>query len=617
MTMPWRPAFVVPRTLTERRVRLPPTSITRRLPLLISALVVAVVLAFSWAAYRVVERALTLAAMERTTSASRRMADLLDGSTRRLRSNTSRLAADARVVALAAPSGARSESAVQALLDSVRKANVALIGIEIRDRRGAVLARSGRELPSLAPSAAERAADSASGAWIGVLTMDGDSIAYSLGAPILANGTDTLGHVIQLRHLSSGQGAQTLGELIGSRATLSVGNASGNLWTDLAVRIPGPPVDGRTAGARSYVARDGTRHIGAAAPIPSTPWIVWAESPQSAVLAPARALLGDLALIALFIVAAGTLAGWLLSRQITRPLVAVTRAAEGVAGGDYSRRVTSTAHDELGQLAASFNTMARQVGDAHAVLEARVDERTRELQAAQHELVKREKLAILGQLAGGVGHELRNPLGVMTNALYYLDAVLRDVPADVTEYLGILRTQIGLSEKIIGDLLDFARVKSPQREPVPLGDLVAEQLQRIGPPAGVAVKSEIPASLPPACIDRVQVGQVLLNLLTNAVQAMNGGTGTLTVRAELEDSDWVRLDVHDTGAGIAPDDARHIFEPLFTTKARGIGLGLAVSRTLVHANGGEITFASEPGRGTTFTVRLPTSNGNGACTAGS
>ena len=595
------------------------TSIARRLPLLISALVVVVVLAFSWAAYRVVEHALTIAAMERTASASQRLAGMLDESGRRLRGDMRRLASDARVTRVATRS--LTASAVQTLLDSARRASPTVIGMEIRDTRDSVLARSGRALPPLPAPAANSVDAAGGGAWIGPLAMNQDSIVFSAGAPIL-RGADTVGRVVALRRVSSGQGAQAIAELIGSRATLSIGNLSGDVWTNLATRVEGPPVDARTAGAKRYAARDGSPRIGAAAPVPRTPWVVWVDSPQSVVLAPARALMGRLAIIALVIVAAGTLGGWLLSRQITTPLVGVTHAAEGIAAGDYSRRVAATRDDEIGQLAGAFNAMAQQVADSRSVLEARVEERTRalrdamaELRATQDELVKREKLAILGQLAGGVGHELRNPLGVMTNALYYLDVVLRDERPDVKEYLGILRTQIGLSEKIIGDLLDFARVRPPQREPVTLGDLVADQLQRLGPLNGVTLASEIAPTLPPACVDRVQLGQVVLNLLTNAVQAMNGGQGTLTVRGALETPNQLRLDVRDTGPGISPEDSRRIFEPLFTTKARGIGLGLAVSRTLVRANGGEITFVSEAGRGTTFSVRLPTANGNGTCSA--
>jgi signal transduction histidine kinase len=160
-------------------------------------------------------------------------------------------------------------------------------------------------------------------------------------------------------------------------------------------------------------------------------------------------------------------------------------------------------------------------------------------------------------------------------------------------------------------------VKTPQRESVAIGELVSEQLARLGPLNGVSLESEIPKDLPPVCIDRVQMGQVVLNLLTNAMQAMDTGRGTLSLRATLEQPDRLRLDVGDTGSGIAQNDAPRIFEPLFTTKARGIGLGLAVSRTLVQANGGDITFASEPGRGTTFTVRIPTTNGNGSCSGAS
>jgi signal transduction histidine kinase len=213
---------------------------------------------------------------------------------------------------------------------------------------------------------------------------------------------------------------------------------------------------------------------------------------------------------------------------------------------------------------------------------------------------------MLGQLAGGVGHELRNPLGVMTNAVYYLDAVLADSQPAVREYLEILRTQIGLSEKIIGDLLEYARIRTPEREPVRLAQLTAEQLERVGPLNGTSVRLDFANDLPPASIDRVQIGQVVLNLLTNAVQAMPDGGGSLTIRGTAQAPDCLRLDVTDTGGGIADAHIDQVFEPLFTTKARGIGLGLAVSRSLVIANGGTISVSSRVGEGTTFSLVLPT-----------
>ncbi len=249
-------------------------------------------------------------------------------------------------------------------------------------------------------------------------------------------------------------------------------------------------------------------------------------------------------------------------------------------------------------------TERRQGEEALLQRSNELDQALTQLREAQERLVRREKLAILGQLASGVGHELRNPLGVMTNAIYYLETVLGEAPENVKEYLGILRGQIDLSEKIVSDLLDFARVKPPQRAAVTLRDVVERQIERAGRMDHVNLKLEIPASVPPVLADQVQVGQIVLNLLTNAVQAMGERGGILTIRAEVDGS-RVRLVVKDEGQGIAPENMDKIFEPLFTTKARGMGLGLAVSRALAVANGGDITVESRHGHGATFTLILP------------
>src|SRR5690606_1723689 len=135
--------------------------------------------------------------------------------------------------------------------------------------------------------------------------------------------------------------------------------------------------------------------------------------------------------------------------------------------------------DELGRLAGAFNQMAERVDDRRHSLETQVAERTETLQQAlarlseaQDQLLRQERLATLGQLAGSVGHELRNPLGVMTNALYYLDAVQSDASPKVREYMQILRDQVGVSERIVSDLLDFGRVGSPDRTMVGVARVV-------------------------------------------------------------------------------------------------------------------------------------------------
>ena len=236
-------------------------------------------------------------------------------------------------------------------------------------------------------------------------------------------------------------------------------------------------------------------------------------------------------------------------------------------------------------------------------LEQRVTERTRELREAQEKLIRQERLAAVGQLAGGLGHELRKPLTVMANAVYYLRLIQPDAEGKVKEYLGILDKEVFAAEKIISDLLDFSRIKSVDRTAVSPAELVANTLQRFPAPENISVRLDVPADLPPVHVDPYQMIQVLGNLVVNACQAMPGG-GALTVAACREE-EMVAVAVTDTGPGIAPENMARLFEPLFTTKGRGIGLGLAVSRKLAEANGGRIEARNNTDQGATFTVFLP------------
>jgi PAS domain S-box-containing protein len=236
-------------------------------------------------------------------------------------------------------------------------------------------------------------------------------------------------------------------------------------------------------------------------------------------------------------------------------------------------------------------------------LEEMVEARTIELREAQEKLVRNEKLAVLGQLAGSVGHELRNPLAVINNALYYLKLIGADSSEKVKEYLGIIQTETRTAEKIITDLLDFARIKSMDMEPVSASYLAARVLERYPAPQAVNVTLEIPEDLPMLYVDPRQVEQVLGNLVINACQSMSTG-GELTITAHQE-QEMIAIAVKDTGVGIPPENMKKLFEPLFTTKAKGIGLGLAVSQKLAEANGGSIEVQSEAGVGSTFTVYLP------------
>jgi signal transduction histidine kinase len=214
-----------------------------------------------------------------------------------------------------------------------------------------------------------------------------------------------------------------------------------------------------------------------------------------------------------------------------------------------------------------------------------------------------ERLATIGQVAGGVAHEIRNPLNVIKTSAYFLLHAKNPSPEKVVTHLSRIERQVGIADDVVTALNDFARMAIPEMQPLPLVPFLREVLEL--DPVGDGVQTELICSdaMPPASGDAHQLRIVFGNLIRNACDAMpDGGSLTVTVRGlgqELE------IAVSDTGVGIRSEDLNKIMEPLYSTKARGIGLGLAITRAIVEKHGGKLEVASELGQGTTFTVRLP------------
>jgi PAS domain S-box-containing protein len=246
-----------------------------------------------------------------------------------------------------------------------------------------------------------------------------------------------------------------------------------------------------------------------------------------------------------------------------------------------------------------------EIRQLNATLEQRVEERSRELHNAQEQLVRQEKLAVLGQVAGSMGHELRNPLGVISNAVYFLKMVQADANEKIKEYLDTIERETRASEMIVADLLDFVRIESVQRQAISVSDLVRQTLERFPAPDSVQVMLDLPTDLPQTFVDSRQVVQVLGNLVLNAYQAMVSTKAGKLVIASQAQNGMVCVAVCDTGIGIPPENTGKLFEPLFTTRTKGIGLGLAVSKKLIEANDGRIEVESAVGQGSTFSVYLP------------
>lgn len=239
-------------------------------------------------------------------------------------------------------------------------------------------------------------------------------------------------------------------------------------------------------------------------------------------------------------------------------------------------------------------------------LEELVEERTRQLQVAQ-------RFAVIGELATMIGHDMRNPLQVITNMQYLLDMRMQKMTKDESDILhryGIpdifdrIGTEIQYLNKIISDLQDYAREVNPEKSRINLKTFFEDLIQKISPPPSILIQKEIELdaaiSLDPQLLTRV-----MENLINNAIQAMEHG-GTLTLTSHISKDNLI-ITIRDTGTGISPESQSRIFDPLYTTKPKGTGLGLSVTRRLIEAHGGKISLIETSPGGTTFEVTLPVS----------
>ena len=288
----------------------------------------------------------------------------------------------------------------------------------------------------------------------------------------------------------------------------------------------------------------------------------------------------------------GILVAFYLARLLVQPMIQMQGAMEKIAHGDFAPIPESSSSEEFRSLFRAFNRMSQ------------------ELEEHQEQLLQSRKIAAIGTLTSGIAHELNNPIN---NIVLTAETLQEDFsqlgPEEAVGLIHDILIQADRASEIVKGLLDFSRSEHPEFEPLAIATVVGETLKLVRNQimlSGIQVEKDMPPEVPLISGDRKSLQQVFLNLFINAIQAMPDG-GSLHIGVHSEDAQCLKIDVRDTGAGIAPENLPHIFDPFYTTKevGRGTGLGLSVTYGIIEKHGGHIEAHSQKGQGTVFTITLP------------
>ena len=383
--------------------------------------------------------------------------------------------------------------------------------------------------------------------------------------------------------------------------------------------------DAKTGGGEIILESTGEKVLGAFAEVSDLGWVVYIQRSVSVAYSASDDMLKRTWRMMLIVTVFVLFLGYAVSLVITQPISALREAAIRLGEGDFDYLPDlSMPNDEIGELAHTFMQMSEslkvktaeimsakdELERLNRSLENRVEARTRELKSAQDELIKKERLAAIGQMASVVGHEIRNPLAVINNSIYFIKtkvnaaAATNPLDAKVTKHIAIIESEIRQANGIIDEILGFARTRELNPKLVHLNSYLEDLTMSFPVPPHIELIKRFSPENPTVNIDADEMTQALRNLIKNGIEVMPE-RGKVFVRSEMVDPGTVRIDVEDTGQGIPKETLEKIFAPFFTTKARGTGLGLAVVKKVADRHKGRVEATSVVGQGTCFKFFIP------------
>jgi signal transduction histidine kinase len=343
----------------------------------------------------------------------------------------------------------------------------------------------------------------------------------------------------------------------------------------------------RAATPRLFRNRRGEELQGVAATIANPRWTVIVEQPTEDAFAVANNLRTQL-LAAIAMALAGTIIlGWVWGRSFIQRIFVLTRTTRAIAEGHMEERVRLSGRDEIRQLGDAFNSMADRLVEL------------------QEEIRKQERQAMFGRIAAGLVHDLSHPIQNIGNSCKLIQKMFEDLEYRET-FKRTVERELVIIKRVLDDLRNIARPIPLERFPVDLNRTVAdaaEAMEQHAETAGLTLRTEVAPEMLVIEGDVFALGRVYRNLILNAIQATAPG-GLIVVATEAR-GDRAQVRIYDTGCGIPPERLGQIFEDFVTTKRRGLGLGLAISKKIVEQLGGQISVASEVGKGTTFVLDFP------------